>query len=800
VKLTIRREIRFDLSKETSLSLLALAVLVALLLRDAVFRGEAFYVRDLHLQWYGQMESLVRCFIAGSWPVWDPFVSFGQPLLANANNQILYPLTWFNFLMHPWTYYTLFFAFHLWLAGAGMFALCRRLGMGAAPALGAGALWIACGPILSLGNVWNHLAGAAWMPWVALAADRAIETGRVRAALLWGATMAAQILAGSPDFLAMTGLLVLPLAATAGTGSRARIVARVFIMTLIAGVFALLLSAGQLLPSAEIARASDRWNMALQERTYWSIHPALLLQVLVPIFWGDVPLNATWRAAVFESREPFLMSLYLGPVVLALMLAAFTSRYRGRFVLLGGAIAFTLFAVGRFGPFYTLLTTIVPPLRIIRFPSKAMVAASFCACVLAGMGLDAWRRGDVDGRWREVVATPLAVLAVALAAVAWVARFDADTWGPLFLWAPPGASYVPALATAVTMLVAAAVAAALLALLALGRARGRAHSVSLVFTVLAIAQLAWVHRKVNPTAPRELFLYRPPAVEAVHQEDYRRLFVYDYSMTADRSMRLLKRDSAYRVPWNSSSLPKLWLGALGIRNYLLPPIGAAWGLFDSFGRDALSIQPTPLAEMNAFFVYTEGTPLFVRVLQLGAVSQVLALHEEGLGALEPQATLPAPFQEPLRVFRVPAPLPRAYVVDGARVSARGFDVLEDPGFDLRREVVLAAGTARAPGADFVGQARILGLKPDRVTIETTASSAAYAVLVDAWDPGWRATVDGRATPVLVANAAFRAVAVPSGTHVVEMCYRPTSVVVGLFVSAGAVLVGLAFALVSREVS
>jgi len=43
-------------------------------------------------------------------------------------------------------------------------------------------------------------------------------------------------------------------------------------------------------------------------------------------------------------------------------------------------------------------------------------------------------------------------------------------------------------------------------------------------------------------------------------------------------------------------------------------------------------------------------------------------------------------------------------------------------------------------------------------------------------------VDGRPAPLLRANVAFRAVAVPAGRHVVDMVYRPTAALVGLVVS------------------
>jgi hypothetical protein len=61
------------------------------------------------------------------------------------------------------------------------------------------------------------------------------------------------------------------------------------------------------------------------------------------------------------------------------------------------------------------------------------------------------------------------------------------------------------------------------------------------------------------------------------------------------------------------------------------------------------------------------------------------------------------------------------------------------------------------------------------------------VLLDTFYPGWRAQVDGSATPIRPADAAFRAIAVTAGHHVVRFYYRPTSVIVGGGISIVALL-------------
>lgn len=56
--------------------------LAIVLYSGALLRGEAFFERDLHLDWYPRLAAVLRCVRAGDWPLGDPGLGFGQPLLA----------------------------------------------------------------------------------------------------------------------------------------------------------------------------------------------------------------------------------------------------------------------------------------------------------------------------------------------------------------------------------------------------------------------------------------------------------------------------------------------------------------------------------------------------------------------------------------------------------------------------------------------------------------------------------------------------------------------------------------------
>lgn len=742
----------------------ALVTLVVFHAREAIFEGRAFYTRDLHLQWFGQIESFVRTVHSGSLPLWDPWVSFGQPMLANANAQVLYPPTWLNLLMRPWTYYTVYLVAHLLLAGWGARSLARRLGASGGGALLAAAFWISSGPVLSLGNLWNHLAGAAWLPWILDATLRALDAPSARRSLAWGACLAATVLAGSPDFAVLGGLLSTAfVAARVASASswperRCRLAAAAAALLL-----AVSLAAAQVLPSAEIASRSERWSQSAQERTYWSLHPAGLVQTVVPVPWTALAALPSWSQALYEGREPYLFSVYLGVPALVLGVVALERRRRRDAVVLGTSLVVaTILALGRHTPLYATAVALVPPLRLIRFPSKTLVVTALALALLAGLGYDALKR-EARGRPRLAQALALLLAFAALAGAGALARSSQLTT-------------VRSLSSG--LLIAGALAAASFALVTWRRVQGAA---GMALGLLAVVAPTWPHRSLNPTAPLSLYTVRPDVLESLRQGSSQRLFVYDYLATPGRSRERLGRDAPYVVP--GAPPTALWLQALGQRLYLLPPVGAAYGILDSFGRDLLGTQPTPLARLNAVTLLSDGTPAFARLLRLGSVNQALALHDLGPD-LPQERAISAAFAEDLRLHRVLNPVPRATVVSGVRVSAEPLQALLDPGFDPEREVLLPLGESRASRPDFQGSVRIVEERPDRLRLAATASSSAWIVLVDSYDPGWRATLDGKETAVLAANMAFRAVGLPAGSHSVEMTYRPAPVLVGAVLSLG----------------
>lgn len=784
------------ISRPRALEALLYLILALILFRGAVFGGRVFFERDIHLNWYGLVHSFVDAVGSGSWPLWDRFAGFGEPLLALPEAQVLYPLTWLNLLVRPGPYYTLLVVSHVVFSAIGAAALGRRLGLSARGSFVAGAIWMLSGPFLSLVNVYQHFTSAAWIPWVLLAAETAATTRRPSHALLWGVALGAQLLGGSGDMVAITVVLSggCLLAKASFRHPAAAENRRLLAMGLLAGATGLALSAAQWVPTLVEVASSTRRHLPEATRTYFSLNPASLIDVLLPVRLNQLALRPEVRRALFEAeRTPFLGSLYLGLPAFGLVMAAFerSGPRRLRWLLALVTATALLVALGRYTPVYGAVVTLLPFLKLFRYPSKAMIVAALGWALLAGMGHDAWARAASPGHRRAwIVRVPLllALLSAGSVAIALVAQ--SGTLPSLVPRLLEPRSPVPGTLEALArrMAVAGLTGLGIALLASVTVARKRTRSLAVVASLLVLAELGLQHDGLNGTAPSRFFDFRPSFTEALYGSDHRRLYAWDYDQRG-KSLQILGTEA----PTDLVRIPEGWPAragqALAVRTTFVPDVPAGWGLASSYDADTRDLDPVWLRRLLAVSRGIEGTPLHLRLLQIGAVSHVIAMHEPSREELEPVAVFTGFLPKPVRLFRVPKPLPRAYVVDGCRVASglHAIETLLSPGFDPWHAIVLPEGEARPHDAAFSGRARIVELRADRVRIEVDSSRPAFAVLVDRYDAGWRATVDGQAASVLRANVAFRAVPVGAGHHVVELVYRPLSVGIGLMISALALL-------------
>jgi hypothetical protein len=151
------------------------------------------------------------------------------------------------------------------------------------------------------------------------------------------------------------------------------------------------------------------------------------------------------------------------------------------------------------------------------------------------------------------------------------------------------------------------------------------------------------------------------------------------------------------------------------------------------------------------------------------------------------AKLPLTLRLPsLDIRSIATPRPRAHFAENV-VIVRDAITAEKV---LARDRTLAAHAAvvESPALRLPANARgnVAVHYPDdesRLTLDCDSPTGGLVVLHDAFDSGWRATVDGRPAPILPVNILSRGVVIGAGTHHIEMRYSPPGFRMGVIVSA-----------------
>jgi hypothetical protein len=148
-------------------------------------------------------------------------------------------------------------------------------------------------------------------------------------------------------------------------------------------------------------------------------------------------------------------------------------------------------------------------------------------------------------------------------------------------------------------------------------------------------------------------------------------------------------------------------------------------------------------------------------------------------------------------------LPRVWLASRAKVAYEGDQLklirgqIVDPDFDPRTTALVDHETAAsldpsllqssASSVDSRGKALFSSRTPTNLIVEAESVKPSVLVLSEMFYPGWQAKLDGRAVELLRVDYNLRGVSVPTGKHLVELSYRPKSVMTGAAVSLATAL-------------
>jgi hypothetical protein len=90
-----------------------------------------------------------------------------------------------------------------------------------------------------------------------------------------------------------------------------------------------------------------------------------------------------------------------------------------------------------------------------------------------------------------------------------------------------------------------------------------------------------------------------------------------------------------------------------------------------------------------------------------------------------------------------------------------------------------------PDGSVTGESVVVsGQTDETMTLQVTAVTDAFLVVSAAYANDWNAYIDGKQVEVSRADYALQGVAVPAGTHTIELKYEPESLRIGLWGTGG----------------
>ena len=151
-----------------------------------------------------------------------------------------------------------------------------------------------------------------------------------------------------------------------------------------------------------------------------------------------------------------------------------------------------------------------------------------------------------------------------------------------------------------------------------------------------------------------------------------------------------------------------------------------------------------------------------------------------------------------RVFRLPGALGRVYAVPAVVALpdvAKIVFAMQHPDFNPASVAVTtdAAVAGEYPGATTAAIEWVRD-EPERLEFAVSCADRAFVVVADSYFEGWTALLDGMAVPIAQVNLLARGVAVPAGTHRLEMRYETAGLRVGVLATRWGLAIWLALLL------
>lgn len=667
---------------------------------------------------------------SGEFPLWNPYIFGGHPVVSSGQSGFHYPLRiLFHWIFSVGVAKTWLQFLHLFGMGVAMRYFFRSRGYSDFPSTLGGLAWMGNSYVLSWLEFEHVPIAGFYLPLMLIAFEKGLsgsKTGWLGLAL----TGALTLHSGHLQIVTYVGLIFGLYVLSRLVRQRPKAIDLAGLG--ISSVLALALAAPTVLPFLEFLADSQR--VPLHPRDNAATLTSTALSLLCPDLYGNPALGFMFNRCRSNLIYPEF-ACFVGSIPL---LYALSARGREARILQVACLAVLLLAAAVFSITLPLLDRFVP--------GRILLILVFLLTYLAVMGAEQ-SRSSSDRLKKTAV-----VLALLWAGAFAVAAYHALNPQAVWSWAQanPGALKLPPAQSGPEVLSQALSRTYLLnpqmylPFLGYGLLcfRPQKHTWLLLFTLLELGLFGF---RFNPSVPPDALFPTPPEIQAMQASEGRVVSIRcaNYNTLTPYGLRRINGyeslvDRRYGLAVSQAEPDR----ALSMRSLTLERLEAPI-------LDALALQYALLPPQAAH------------------PGEGWVLHFTGRGGT---------------VWRNEDAMPRAFLVGEVRPlgSPEALRELEPSRF---------AYSSSAPPNGFnlragAGHVRVLAEGANYLTLEVESETDQFLVLTDTYRSGWRCLVDGQEAEVVQANLASRGVFLNAGQNRVEFRFLPDSYSRGLRLAAG----------------
>lgn len=742
------------------LSILFIILIFCLFYREQII-GSKYVPFDSKDQVYPFVSFTTQSYRSGEIPLWNPYIYSGTPSFADPLYMTFYPGTILyaipKELSQRW--FDIVELFHILVGGVSLFYLMKDYKLHNAAAIAAAIVFMLGGPLT--GHI-QHVSGIlaiSLAPIVLLLIRLGIRNQRVWLLGLTGLVIGATIIVGYQVALLffMVACFYFIFESFLYRKEHQEKPNKLIIYFVFMVLVTFFFSALQTIPSLEFSRLSNRPSYDYASASAGSVPPQTILTMVFPNLFNSISGNYWGPIDVTEGY------LYVGFIPICFLIYSLVNwkhvNVYQKFFL---CVAFfsLLYALGKYTPFYRIIFTVIPPLRLFKRPSDALFIFHLCTVMSFGFAFDLWIKSvhTLSQRIQHIEICHLLYAGLILIAFFIVHRNRPEL--SFFDWFfLPNAVFIILSLIIILLKPENTTSVLLIGLIAV-----------LSFDIIITSSDRWF----NSTSQEYVNIDRES--------------IYGCSEVVE----FLRNNLGDEYRFESVRAGSLW-----------PNSAAIWQIPTSVGYSPLVVgsydqfaSPTESWASRHFsgFINSYNSNLY----DLLGVKYIITASE--LKEIDPEIDMhdfPKVKSICYNIYENKGVLPLAFIVHEAKIlenhaysdlrSYQDYEpektvILENLPTELESKLTIVDGRIYIGQGTSSDNLDIVKKSNNEIFVKVELKSEGILLLDDVYYPGWKVTVDGEPSQLLKTNYTFKGVYLSAGQHQVEFKFIPISFIVGLILN------------------